>query len=425
MVEPLACAIAQRQGMHRGRNSRLAFRSITIILAYLILPGTAAAQSAPVTDPPGFHLLLRPEGGKSTYKVGDSINLEVSCYSDLPERYTSPCVQDTNPWLTDAEVTALDPKATLALDPVETRWIGRTLCPSAQNLLNDDDTPGEAGRTRLPVVGGEVRWRTVTLFAHYPTSGGRFRIRIATRGAILPEGRDFTASSAPLEISVEDDRASRLATLREAMQATKALDPFSDPATAFAEEYGKVEYFPDLEVLQWLISEDGYDINYVGRKPNRVAIAKFLHEYLQTKVGNDIRLKENVEAVLALELAAGSPKLYVRAVAFQDAFGEPSRKDVRDLRNWLLPRYRRLMLEIAQSMVTTHKQAPGSFEDDNLEFKAEDLVDLNVSQCSWTRNFLSENELRHFMREAGLSSTFISEQMTHMREETMQVKKSE
>jgi hypothetical protein len=60
-------------------------------------------------------------------------------------------------------------------------------------------------------------------------------------------------------------------------------------------------------------------------------------------------LKENVEAVLALELAAGSPKVYARAVAFQGTLGKLSRKDLRDLRNWLLPRYRRLMLEIAQS----------------------------------------------------------------------------
>jgi hypothetical protein len=43
------------------------------------------------------------------------------------------------------------------------------------------------------------------------------------------------------------------------------------------------------------------------------------------------------------ELAAGSPKLYARAVAFQGALGEPSPRDLRDLRAWLLPRYRRLM----------------------------------------------------------------------------------
>lgn len=75
---------------------------------------------------------------------------------------------------------------------------------------------------------------------------------------------------------------------------------------------------PDLEVLHWLISEYGDDIN-VGRHPDRAATAKFVHEYLDTKVGNNIRLRENVEAVLALELATGSPKLYARAVAFQSA----------------------------------------------------------------------------------------------------------
>jgi hypothetical protein len=407
--------------MHRARNNRSAFRCIVAILMCVGLPGTAASQSASVTDPPGFHLLLRPEGGKTNYKLGDPINLEVSCYSDLPERYSSPCVQDADPWLRDAEVIALDSKAKLALDAVETRWIDRTLCASAQYTIDD---LGGVGEGRFPVVAREVHWRMVTLSEHYPMSGGRFRIRIVTRGAMLPQALVFTASSSPVEISVEDDRMSRLATLREAMQAVKALDPFSAPATAFSAEYGKVQNMPDLEVLHWLISEDGYG-NEEARHPDRTATAKFLHEYLDTKVGNNIFLKENAEAVLALELAAGSPKLYARAVAFQGALGEPSRKDLRDLRRWLLPRYRRLMREIAQSMVTIHKHAPGSFEDDNLEFKAEDLVSLNVPECSNTQNFLSESELWHFMRDAGLSSAFIKEQIAEMHKARMELRKAE
>jgi hypothetical protein len=88
--------------MHRARNSRIAFRCIVAILTCVGLPGIAASQSASVTDPPGFHLLLRPEG-KTNYKLGDPINLEVSCYSNLPERYSSPCVQDTDSWLRDAD----------------------------------------------------------------------------------------------------------------------------------------------------------------------------------------------------------------------------------------------------------------------------------------------------------------------------------
>jgi hypothetical protein len=405
--------------MRRGVSQGVGFRCAIAILTCLVLPRIAAAQSATVSDPPGFHLLLRAEGGKTTYKLGDSISFELSCYSDLPERYTSPCVQDTDPWLRDAEVIALDSKAKLALDAVETRWIDRTLCPPAQYIIDKLNS-----EERLPVVGGEGHWRMVTLSEHYPMSGGRFRIRIVTRGAMLPEAQAFTASSSPVEISVDDDRVSRLATLREAMQAVKALDPFSAPATAFSAEYGKVQNMPDLEVLHWLISEDGYG-NEEARHPDRAATAKFLHGYLDTKVGNNIRFKENVEAVLALELAAGSPKLYARAVAFQGALGEPSRKDLRDLRAWLLPRYRRLMLEVAQSMATIHKQAPGSFEDDNLEFKAEDLVSLNVPECSNTQNFLSESELRHFMRDAGLSSTFITGQIAEMGQTSSKLRKAE
>jgi hypothetical protein len=321
-------------------------------------------------------------------------------------------------------VVALDANSKLAVDPVETRWIGRTLCPSPQYPFGDD-TPTTADKLAVIFVGPEPRWQKMTLREHYPMSGGRFRIRVSTRGRLLPEKQEFTASSLPVEISVVDDPQERAATLRGAIEASKALDPFSAPATAFAAQYGKVEYFPDLESIHWLISEDGYGYGAAARHPDRAAMAKFLREYLNTKVSNNVRLKENVEAALALELAVGAPKLYARAVHFQGAQGKPSPNDLRDLRAWLLPRYRRLMLAVAQSMVTTHKQAPGSFEDDNLEFKAEELVDLNLRERSNTPNFLSERELRHYMQEAGMSTKFIAEQIAEMRKAKMELTKAE
>ena len=78
------------------------------------------------------------------------------------------------------------------------------------------------------------------------------------------------------------------------------------------------------------------------------------------------------------------------------------------------PRYQRLMLDVARSMVTTHKQS--ELAEDDLQDKAEDLVKLNVPECSKARPFLSENELRHFMRDAGLKQAFIDEQIKNMRE---------
>ena len=412
--------------MSLASDNRSRIRYIALTFVCLILPGIVRSQFkfSPVADPPGFHLVLRLEGSKTAYMLGDSIMLEVACYSDLPGRYSSACVNDTNGTLTPAEVVALDSKSQLAVDPPETRWIGRTLCPFAQYPPLSSDTL--TGQPEVIAVGAEAHWQKFALTEHYPMSGGRFRIRVSTTGRLLSENQEFTASSAPVEIEVVDDPQSRAAILRDAVRATKALDPFTTPATTYDEAgYWKVQFMPDLDALRWMISEDGYG-REAAQHPNRAAMAKFLHEYLDTKVSNDIRLKENVEALLALELASSSPKLYARAVAFQDALGKPSRRDVRDLRAWLLPRYRQLMMEIARSMVTTHKETPGSFEDDNMEFKAEELVDLNLHQCSGAPNFLSEDELRHFMREAGANSDFIDEQITKMREgRRMRVKQSE
>jgi hypothetical protein len=404
---------------NRRRNINVAFLFFIAALTCSFLCEVAVAQNEPVTGPPGFHLLLRPEGGKTSYKLGEPIILEVACYSDLPQRYDSYSAscwnRDSNELaLNDAEVVPLDANSKIPVDPVQTLWIGRTLCPSTQYPLVDD-TPANA----QILVGTEARWQKMTLTEHYPMSGGHFRIRVSIWGQF-----GFTASSMPVEINVVDDPQERAATLRGAIEATKALDPFSTPATAFAAEYGKVEYFPDLESIHWLISDDGYEYGAATRYPDRAATAKFVREYLDTKVSNDIRLKENVEAALALELAATSPKLYARALRFQGALGEPSRRDLRDLRAWLLPRYRQLLVEIARSMVTIHKQAPGSFEDENLELKAEELVSVNVPECTNTPNFLSEGELRHFMHEAGLSPEFITEQMAEMRQAMANLSKS-
>jgi len=398
-------------------SNRIACRGIVAMLATLVLCRVVAPQSAPPAEPAGFHLLLRPEGGKTTYKLGEPINFEVSCYSDSPQRYASTC-PDTDDVSTELEVIAMDPTSKLALDPVETQWIGVTLCPSPQYLA--DNLTGES---KFPVLGAEAHWRRMLLSEHYPLSAGQFRIRAATRGSTLPGNEGFTANSMPVEVTVVDDPEWRAATLREAMQAVKRLDPLA-PASASNLEYAKVGFMPDTEALRWLISENGYTFE-ARVYPDRATIAKLLRGYLDTKVGNDLSLRETIEAVLALELAVGSPPLYRRAVAFQGALGKPSSDDLRDLRAWLLPRYRQLLLEVARSMVTTHKRAPGSYEDNNLELKAEDLVSVNVPECSTTPNFLSESELRHSMRGAGLSSKFITGQIAEMRRARAEQQKAE
>lgn len=401
--------------MHRVCSHRIAFRCVAAILVCLVLPVIAVSQSVIVNDPthfdpPGFHLYIRLEGGKTTYKLGEAIQLEVSCKSDFAQRYTSAC--GDNLVGTGLEVDPLDANSKLPLDGVDTLWIGRTLCPTAQY-----QTDNLTGESQLPVVGAEVRWRKLPLYDNYPMSAGRFRIRAVTRGASLTDGYIFTASSTPVEVTVVDDPQWRAATLREAMQAVKALGP-SAPDSARDAEYAKVRYFPDLDALHWSISELGWLAEWEGH-PDRAAVARFLREYLYAKVGNT-SFKELVDDVLALELAAGSPKLYARAVAFEGALGEPSPRDLRDLRAWLLPRYRRLLLEIARSMITTHKRHP----DEYLESAAEDLVSLSVPECPDTRNFLSESELRHFMRDAGLSLEFITEQIAKMRKKSIEMGKA-
>jgi hypothetical protein len=408
----LGVSLVRKWGLEakRWRNIKIAFRFIAVALTCLVFSGVAAAQAVPVTDPQGFHILLRLESGKTTYKLGEPIFLEVSCFSDRPQQFISFCGDDAHGPNVAAGVVGLDAKAKVALDRVETNWIGMALCPAAQyeidNLIGDPIGKG------LLDVNVEGRWMKLTLSDHYPMSAGRFRINVSTEGALLPRGSLFFATSMPVEINVVDDPQWRAATLREAIETVKNLDP-SAPDSARNAAYEKVQYMPDREAMHWLISEKGY-LSPWETYPDRAAAAKFLREYLEANSG-DIYLKEPVEAVLALELAADSPGLYERAVALQGALGEPSRRDLRDLRAWLLPHYRQLMLELARSMVTNHKQDPSRDEENSLEDKAEGLIKINVPECFGTPNFLSERELQQDMQEAGLSSEFITAQLAGMR----------
>src|SRR5258708_36238965 len=112
---------------------------------------------------------------------------------------------------------------------------------------------------------------------------------------------------------------------------------------------------PDLEVVHWFISENGYGWE-AKVHPDRAAVAKFLREYLVTKVW-DIHLKETVEAVLPSELAGGLPQLYSLAVVV-GTIGELSRKNLLYLRSGLLPPYSPAMLVSARALVPTHQQGP-------------------------------------------------------------------
>jgi hypothetical protein len=184
------------------------------------------------------------------------------------------------------------------------------------------------------------------------------------------------------------------------------------PDTALEAELEKLRYIPDLDVLEWVVSQFGY-YSVAENHPDRARVARLLRKYL--KKNNVFPYRDfgpMVHTVLALELASESPSLYARAVAFGNALGESPRRDRAPLRAWLLPHYRELMLDIANSMAATQKHNV----DYDPEQEAEALVELSVPECADTRPFLSRAQLQRFMRKAGLSQKFIHEQINHMDE---------
>ncbi len=273
----------------------------------------------------------------------------------------------------------------------------------------------DLGRPTLayPLVGTEIHWRKATVVDHYPMSAGQFQIRAITQlmPSFVPGGDSI--ASAPIAITVVDDQPWRSAIIHQTIYLLINPSPDSSEAT-FNAEWAKLRYMPDLELLEWLISRYGYS-GLAEKHPDRPRVAKLVRKYLNENSQRDFdNFKSTVHAVLALELAAESPELYARAVTWQDALG-PWVATYDQLRAWLLRRYRKLMLDIAKSIVTTHRRNPDS--NDDLEDKAEDLINLNVPEFCKRRPFLTEKELRRFMNAAGLEQEFIDEQIKTMRED--------
>jgi len=81
-----------------------------------------------------------------------------------------------------------------------------------------------------------------------------------------------------------DDLEWRFALFRETIDALSKLPPNSSEAAVNA-ELSRLNYMPDLEILRWMISQNGYDL-LAMQHPNRASVAKFLREYLKTKIND-------------------------------------------------------------------------------------------------------------------------------------------
>ena len=385
-----------------------------LIAFVCFLPGAAglhyatAQENQSLPEPGGFHLLLRLAGDKKNYKLGELIQVEAGCYADEAQRYLSSCAAPAdNPplnWI-GLEVTPVGEGARIAADQVETHWIERAFCASKVENIDFPNYPAH------PPVGKEMQWQKMTVTEHYPMSAGHFQIRALTW---MGSGPPIIVRSAPVEINVIDDPRWRAALFREVQD--KFANMTSGSEIAVNEELSKLTYLPDPEVFRWLVLKADRPYWADDYYPDRAFVAKVLREYLNENAEDYDGVNRIVHTVLASELAAESPSLYKRASVFGDALGNPSPRDLRDLRAWLVPRYRRIMLDLADSMVANYNRGARNDERTDLEYtiqkRAEALVRLNVPECGFAKPFLSASELRRFMHDAGLSQQFINEQIS-------------
>jgi hypothetical protein len=359
----------------------------------------------PKLDPPGFQLLLRTPQENLSYKLGEKLELQYACVSEIPGQYFADCSPEI-------DLVPLDYRAKTAVDLIETTWIDDVLCPGA--LV----TCGATSMLPYYPVGTDPRWQSITIEKHYPMSAGRFTIVAFVWGTERQIG-EFRATSVPIQIVVNDDAEWRAHLLQSAQQLSQ-----DDP-----DAYELVSSFPDIGTMDWLVTAQGFQdtgLNYVSLQakpaiemhPDRGAMAELLRGRLQSELDGD-SIRDEIRDILAMNVAAEKPHLYDRARKYKLSVEEK-----RQMRRWLLPLRRQLLLEVGESLVKNSDALRHRIQDedsddgpdmDDLTSKAEVLVELSIPLCPGEYSgVLTKPELRRFMLQAGFNPEFIIEQLANV-----------
>jgi hypothetical protein len=392
-------------------------RSVRFLLTVVMAcSGFATAQSLPPNrhlphgpvneSPTGFHVLLRKPRDRTAYKLGEKVELEVACISDIVGQYSSECHAEL-------DLASVDVGAMLTVDAIQTDWVGGVLCPGR--------TMGTCGSFILPPdrpVGNDISWTPVWPKKHFPVTAGKFSVTASVSGFDRATDQVIRATSPPVDVEVVDEQLWREQTFERAVNAS-------------AEGYDLISLFPDVEAMRWLLSNQGFmaygypaaedsKVNLIEVFPDRAAMASLLSDQLQNEMNGEA-ISLEIDEVLAMRLAAEEPTLYEKVTVNNNLLPSYSLSpdEFEQLRRWLLPRRRALLLEVGKSMKNDYAYQkeldPTDPYMDDLESKAEALVNLSISHCpDQKQSALKGRELEHFMLQAGLNSKFIAKELARI-----------
>lgn len=350
----------------------------------LLVPTFAAFSGSCVAE--DIHIVLRPKDGRTSFHLGEPIELEAACIDPVSRQYLSPCI-------VALKAEPLSPDAGLSADRIDQlTW---------QDAQSGELPPAPLGGcgtigNRLPSRPSQTpEWSTVTLGEPFPVYPGEYKLKAILAFDSEVAGRfgklQTHSSSDEVEISLDNN-----------------LD-WQNRLTHFSEcDYDvRLTLIPDSQALAALRT------HLSGcAKTWPEPYTELLHEIVWLKM--QFEQPKLYSRMRELERSAPAMRNEDEAALQQQELEQArmnAASDANQIRQWFHDQYRELLLQTADQLVATYNSHPELRGDEDFEFDLadgfENWHDAAASLVGGSNRYMSRQEVLSYLRRAGFPPTYI------------------
>lgn len=335
-----------------------------------------------------IHILLRPKDGRTSFHLGEPIEVEAACIDPVSQQYLSPCVA-----VLKAEAS---PTARLSADRIDqTTWLDAelgALPPKPRGVCGTISNPLPSQPSQKP------DWRAVTLQEPFPVYSGQYKLK-----AVL--AYDWEVS-----------------------------DRFGEPQSHSSSDEIEISLDDNLGWKNRLVNFDKCDYDVaLTILPDEDAIA-VLRRHLGDCASADwpSSIYQLLHRIVWLKMQVEQPNLYSRMLELEHTQTPPQRVDDPDpprmkleqsqsnaaddanrIRQWFREQYRELLLQTGQQLVAKSKAHPElrgdqDFQED-LADSFQNWLDASASLFGGADTYVTHEETINFLKRAGFSQKYVAE----------------
>ena len=334
-----------------------------------------------------IHILLRPKGGRASFHLGESIEVEAACIDPVSKQYLLPCAV-----VLRAEGTS--PDARLSADRIDkTTWLDAelgALPPEPRGGCGTISNPLPSQPSQKP------SWRSVTLQEPFPVYSGQYKLKAVLAYDLEISDRfgepQSHSSSDEIEISLDDNLGWKTDLMR----------------------FRNCDYDDQLTLV-----------------PDQDAIRALRKHLDDCAVDDDRSFAQLLYKITWLKMQVERPKLYARMLELENIRlpfrGEDEAElqkreleearlsvegDANQIRQWFHDQYRELLLETSRQLVAAYKLHPDLRANEDFESDLEDGFgnwhDAAATLVGGADSYVTPDEVTNFLKQVGRSASYIS-----------------